>query len=304
MIDAIRQKMSLCPSEEDRLYLLESIDEKCGFFALNGLLIFMVSSSLDKKVDMLKTEKLLLNTNVEVLNVANDSTFKAGKYDYILFNGASEETDFESFVKICTLYASEKEKISIKDFFFSILDMFQLPKEQQFKNLIGLIGELTVIMEIYDKKGISVASGWHESSTDKYDINYQNTVIEVKTTTSDLYTVKVKHDQLFGREGVVLATVRVIESNAGDTLERLIAKINSIDIFAKDFSFQLKLGKELKRISPKEYKTKNVEVKGVRFYKNSDIATIRDIPDNITGIEYNCTLLETKETRIEELIFG
>lgn len=44
--------------------------------------------------------------------------------------------------------------------------------------------------------------------------------------------------------------------------------------------------------------------KGVRFYKNSDIATIRDIPDNITGIEYNCTLLETKETRIEELIFG
>lgn len=109
---------------------------------------------------------------------------------------------------------------------------------------------------------------------------------------------------MFGREGVVLATVRVIESNAGDTLERLIAKINSIDIFAKDFSFQLKLGKELKRISPKEYKTKNVEVKGVRFYKNSDIATIRDIPDNITGIEYNCTLLETKETRIEELIFG
>ena len=96
----------------------------------------------------------------------------------------------------------------------------------------------------------------------------------------------------------------MIESNAGDTLERLIAKINSIDIFAKDFSFQLKLGKELKRISPKEYKTKNVEVKGVRFYKNSDIATIRDIPDNITGIEYNCTLLETKETRIEELIFG
>ena len=139
MIDAIRQKMSVCPSEEDRLYLLESIDEKCGFFALNRLLIFMVSSSLDKKVDMLKTEKLFLNTNVEVLNVANDSTFKAGKYDYILFSGASEETDFESFVKICTLYASEKEKISIKDFFFSILDMFQLPKEQQFKNLIGLI---------------------------------------------------------------------------------------------------------------------------------------------------------------------
>lgn len=302
MIDVIRQKLNACPNEENRLYLLESIDEKCGFFASNGLLIFMVRNSFGKNVDVLKTEKLFLNTNVEVLNVGNDSTFKAGKYDYILFSGAPEETDFESFIKICTLYASEKEKLSIKDFFFSILDMFQLPKEQQFKNLIGLIGELVVIMEIYDKKGISVASGWHESFTDKYDINYQNTVIEVKTTMSDLYAVKVKHKQLFDRNDVVLAVVRVTESNAGETLEKLIAKINSIDAFAKDFSFQLKLGKELKRISPKEYKTKSVEIKGVRFYKNSDIATIRDIPDNITGIEYNCILIETKETKLDDLI--
>lgn len=156
--------------------------------------------------------------------------------------------------------------------------------------------------DIYDKKGISVASGWHQSSTDKYDINYQNTVIEVKTTTSDLYTVKVKHEQLFGRNDVVLAAVRVMESNAGETLEKIIAKINSIDVFAKDFSFQLKLGKELKRISPKEYKTKSVEIQEVRFYKNSDISTIRDIPDNITGIEYNCTLIETKETEIDDII--
>ena len=302
MIDAIRQKLCVCPNEEDRLYLLESIDEECGFFALNGFLIFMVSSSFDKNVDMIKTEKLILNTNVEVLNVANDSTFKAGKYDYILFSGGSDETDFENFVKICILYVSEKEKLSIKDFFFSILDMFQLPKEQQFKNLIGIIGELSVIMYIYDKKGINIASGWHESSTDRYDINYQNTIIEVKTTTSDLYTVKIKHDQLFGRNDVVLAVVHVMESNVGETLERLIAKINSIDVFAKDFSFQLKLGKELKRISPKEYNTKRIEVKGVRFYKNSDITTIRDIPDNITGMEYNCTLIETKETKIDDLI--
>ena len=101
---------------------------------------------------------------------------------------------------------------------------------------------------------------------------------------------------------MVLAAVRVMESNAGETLEKIIAKINSIDVFAKDFSFQLKLGKELKRISPKEYKIKGGEIKGVRFYKNSDIATIRDIPDNITGIEYNCTLIETKETKLDDLI--
>lgn len=302
MIDEIRQKLSICPNEKDHLYLLETIDDKCGFFALNGLLIFMVRSIFDKTAEILKTEKLLLNTNVDILNVVNDSTFKAGKYDYILFNGVPEEIDFESFVKICTLYTNEKENLLIKDFFFSILDMFQLPKEQQFNNLIGLIGEMTVIMEIYDKKGISVASGWHENSTDKYDIKYQNTVIEVKTTTSDLYTVKIKHEQLFGKNDVVLAAVRVTESNAGETLEKLIARINSIDVFAKDFNFQLKLGKELKRISPREYKTKGVEIKAVHFYRNLDIPTIKDIPDNITGIEYKCTLIQVKETKIDDII--
>lgn len=291
----------MCPNARNRLYLLESIDDRCGFFALNGQLIFMVKSNYNTKVDMVKTEKLLLNTNVDILNVENDSTFEAGKYDYILFDGTCEETDFESFIKICTLYCNEKENITIKDFFFSVLDMFQLPKEQQFKNLIGLIGELSVIKEIYEKTGISVVSGWHENSTDKYDINFQNTVIEVKTTTSELYTVKIKHDQLFGRNNVILAAVRVVESNAGETLEQLIERMNSVDVFAKDFNFQLRLGKELKRISLDEFGKKTVEVKGIRFYKNSDIATIKEIPDNITGIEYNCTLVEMNETSIENL---
>lgn len=298
----IRQDMDKCPSKDNHLYLIKSIDDKCGFFAMDKRLLFMARTESVKRTDTVKTEKLLLNTCVDILNVENDSTFKPGKYDFILFTGEKDETDFESFVNICVLYSNEKDRITVKDFFYSILDMFQLPKEQQFKNLIGLMGELAVLYDIYIKTGVNVASGWHENSTDKYDISYNGSVIEVKTTTSNLYNVKIKHDQLFGKEGVILATVRVTESNAGVTLKRLIKKINDINDFKTDFIFQIKLGKELKKISPKDLEQKKIEIKDIRFYCNSDMITIYDIPENITNVEYEYMLIDTPTREIKDIL--
>lgn len=298
----IRQEMDKCPSKDNHLYLIKSIDDKCGFFAMDKRLLFMARTESVKRTDTVKTEKLLLNTCVDILNVENDSTFKPGKYDFILFTGEKDETDFESFVNICVLYSNEKDRITVKDFFYSILDMFQLPKEQQFKNLIGLMGELAVLYDIYIKTGVNVASGWHENSTDKYDISYNGSVIEVKTTTSNLYNVKIKHDQLFGKEGVILAVVRVTESNAGVTLKRLIKKINDINDFKTDFIFQIKLGKELKKISPKDLEQKKIEIKDIRFYCNSDMITIYDIPENITNVEYEYMLIDTPTREIKDIL--
>lgn len=298
----IRQEMDKCPSKDNHLYLIKSIDDKCGFFAMDKRLLFMARTESVKRTDTVKTEKLLLNTCVDILNVENDSTFKPGKYDFILFTGEKDETDFESFVNICVLYSNEKDRITVKDFFYSILDMFQLPKEQQFKNLIGLMGELAVLYDIYIKTGVNVASGWHENSTDKYDISYNGSVIEVKTTTSNLYNVKIKHDQLFGKEGVILAAVRVTESNAGVTLKRLIKKINDINDFKTDFIFQIKLGKELKKISPKDLEQKKIEIKDIRFYCNSDMITIYDIPENITNVEYEYMLIDTPTREIKDIL--
>lgn len=302
MIEMIRQEMDKCPSKDNHLYLIKSIDDKCGFFAMDKRLLFMARTESVKRTDTVKTEKLLLNTCVDILNVENDSTFKPGKYDFILFTGEKDETDFESFVNICVLYSNEKDRITVKDFFYSILDMFQLPKEQQFKNLIGLMGELAVLYDIYIKTGVNVASGWHENSTDKYDISYNGSVIEVKTTTSNLYNVKIKHDQLFGKEGVILAAVRVTESNAGVTLKRLIKKINDINDFKTDFIFQIKLGKELKKISPKDLEQKKIEIKDIRFYCNSDMITIYDIPENITNVEYEYMLIDTPTREIKDIL--
>lgn len=298
----IRQEMDKCPSKDNYLYLIKSIDDKCGFFAMDKRLLFMARTESVKRTDTVKTEKLLLNTCVDILNVENDSTFKPGKYDFILFTGEKDETDFESFVNICVLYSNEKDRITVKDFFYSILDMFQLPKEQQFKNLIGLMGELAVLYDIYIKTGVNVASGWHENFTDKYDISYNGSVIEVKTTTSNLYNVKIKHDQLFGKEGVILAAVRVTESNAGVTLKRLIKKINDINDFKTDFIFQIKLGKELKKISPKDLEQKKIEIKDIRFYCNLDMITIYDIPENITNVEYEYMLIDTPTREIKDIL--
>lgn len=302
MIARIKELIKEC-IDENKIYLLVSLDSDSGFFSLNQKVIYMKASTTgEKKAETVNTEKLSLSTGVHVMSVNNDSTFEPGFYDYILFDGNVNDADFVSFIKICQLFTNETEKMSLRDFFFSILEMFQLPREQQYKNLIGLMGELSVIKFIYEKTGVSVASGWHENSTDKYDINHDGLIIEVKTTTSDLYTVKIKHEQLFGKKGIILAAVRVMDSNAGFTLFDLIDGLNQLPVFAEDFRFQLELGKELKRVSPQDSSTKKIEVKGIRFYKNNDIPTIGDIPDNITGIEYNCTLIETNETDISEVI--
>ena len=302
MIEKIKRMLNDC-SDPEHIYLLEKIDEKSGFFALENKVIFMrVCDDKGGSNSTVKTEKLSLVTNIEIVSLSNTSSFGPGTYDYILFGGNVEENDFESFIRICLLFSKEGDKVSVKDFFYSILAMFQLPAEQSYKNLIGLMGELWVLKNIYEATGISVASGWHENTTDKYDINYKNLLIEVKTTTSDLYTVKIKHDQLFGQQGVILSAVRVKESNAGISLKELVNDINSIEIFANNFRFQVELGKELKRVSPDLVGNKLVELKGMRYYSNEDIETIEFIPDSITQIEYNCTLIETPEIDIADLI--
>ena len=300
MTEVIRRLVEKC-TDNNKIYLLSSIDEVSGFFCLNKKVIFMKKACEINKSENIKTEKLSLLTGIKVNSISNDASFKAGLYDYILFDGNLEEIDFESFIKICLLYEKEDISLSLRDFFFSLLEMFQLPKEQQFKNLLGLYGELCVLKDIYDDRRICIASGWHEKSTDKYDINYKNKILEVKTTTSELYIVKIKHDQLFGRKGVILAAVRVIESNAGITLQQLVENINKIPEFSGDFHFQLELGKELKRISSEEAENKKFELKGIKYYRNIDISTIGEIPENITGIEYNCILIETPEIRPENI---
>ena len=85
-------------------------------------------------------------------------------------------------------------------------------------------------------------------------------------------------------------------------MKNLIKKINAINEFKTDLMFQIKLGKELKKISPKDLEYKKVEINDIRFYCNSDMVTIYDIPENITNIEYDYTLIDIPSKEIKDIL--
>lgn len=136
----------------------------------------------------------------------------------------------------------------------------------------------------------------------KYDFVLGGLVLEIKTTSHDDLNVQIKHDQLYSREDVYLGAVCIEKSNAGFTLNDLIKQINTIEEFSKNLRFQIALGNELKKISPDEANQLRFDIKKIRFFKNTDIATISDIPEYLSDITYRCRLEGQKTVSIEDMI--
>lgn len=301
MVNKIKSIAENCPNRDGKLYLLYSISPEYGFFMMNGNVMFVAKNIEKGRAEITETEKLVLSTKVEIKAVANEKSFEPGEYSYILYRGKLGESDLDTFIRICMIYVKDTNSISINEFFYSIIDMFQLPKEQSYKNLLGLYGELQTIIFAYNNCRLNLAKGWHKKSTEKFDFVIDELLLEVKTTTSDLLNVQLKHNQLFRNKDVFLAVVQVEESNAGKTLTELIADINSISAFSEDFAFQVALVKEIKRVSEKDLVNKKFNVINTLFYDNKDIPTIENIPDNITEISYKCSLVGISPINISNI---
>lgn len=302
MIETIKRKLQEINSESDSLYLLSKLSEDTGFFFLKGQVLLLTSNVNEKNNTTRDTEKLTLSTRVYIEAVENDHTFSNGYYDYVLFKGTSEESDFDMFIKICCLYINSVETVSLKEFFYTILEMFQMPGEQQYKNLIGLYGELCVLKNLYEAKGKNMSRYWHNNSSDKNDYVGEDLIIEVKTTMSKLLEVKLKHDQLFSKDGIILAVVQLDEDNGGCSLTELITTITGYEEFKNDFIFQVKLAKEMKRISPVEADDRHFTLLQIKYYNNMDIPTISDIPDGMSCISYNYALAFVNDIDIDNFL--
>ncbi len=303
MIEEILRLIEKCPKEPNKLFLLMKIDDESGFFYMNGHVLFVVSED-GKKEEKIETEQLLLRTCVKIEGVANSNSFTPGIYSFIQFNGEITEDDsnLATFIKICNLYSTEKENSKISDFFFSIIDIFQLPKEQSLKNMVGLFGELMILKNIYEETGKNISYMWHNKSSDKYDFTDGEKIIEVKTTLSNLLEIMIKHQQLFGRKGIVIGVVQLEKANAGTSLKQLVDFIEAIPDFRNDLHFNLTLEKELRRISKSEMKNTYFNCMCVRYYKNTDIKTFDDIPLNISNLSYSYYLGDTQSIDIKRLI--
>lgn len=144
MLSAIKDALSKCPSDGS-IYLIDKLSDISGFFMVKGHLLYMVYNSEETSHQNLSTEYLKLNTNIDIVSVKNDQKFKTGKYNLLeIIPVANEYPDelLSSFINLCISHTTYMNAKNFVSFFYSLISLFQTPKEQNYKNLVGFIGEL------------------------------------------------------------------------------------------------------------------------------------------------------------------
>lgn len=295
MLHLIRAAVASSP-EDDLLYLAKKLTDKAGFFVSNKHLLYVVSNSDQEVAQSISTEYLHLNTNVEIHAFAEDHQFKSGKYnilDFIPTEGKYNDADLQSFVNLCSAHALYMNSEEFIKFFFSLINIFQIPEEQAFKNLIGLFGELSVIKYLYEQSGTDISGDWHKTgSNGKYDFVFKGYNLEVKSTASEEGIVEIKHLQLFNSDQNYLAVVLLEKNNAGISTNQLIQSLLSAPDYCNNYNFAINIEKEKKRISPNDSENILFSVRAINFYDSSIINPLPLIPDEISALSYKLDLSE------------
>ena len=189
-------------------------------------------------------------------------------------------------------------------FFDSLVALFQLPKEQHYKNLIGLVGELMLIEYIFINNSLDLSPYWHtDGSTSRLDFVCPFANLEVKTTASNSLRFTIKHDQLFSvAEKNYLIAIVLEESNAGRTLEEIITGLLDSPDYCNGLLFSINLEKEKRRVSPIDAKHKRFVLRKVYAYPASNINPFGDIPDCVEDLSYKIDLLPFKDIPIADIL--
>ena len=300
MIQAIKKSIASFP-EDGLIYLAEKLTEYAGFFVSNKHLLYIVANNDKESSQSISTEYITLNTNVDIHAFAEDQQFKSGKYnilDFIPTEDGYREEDLESFINLCSAHSSYMASKEFVKFFYSLINIFQFPAEQAFRNLVGLFGELTVIKYVYDNYGIDISENWHKSVTDgKYDFVLDGFNVEVKSTLSAEKTVEIKHTQLFNNNTNYLAVVILEKNNAGISVNQLIQNLFNSPLYCNNYNFSINIEKERKRISPTESENVFFAAKEVLFYDAKEINPFSFIPDEVSSLSYRLDLSDKKQAK-------
>lgn len=307
MIDIDTLLNAVCAIPKDNtLYLLEKLPSNTGLFAYNGNMLYIVPNGEHCDSLGIKTDFLHLETNVFVsaFNISVAS-FENGYYNYIELqlleqNEASE--NLKAFVNLCLAHATYLHGKDFLTFFDSLVSLFQLPREQNYKNLVGLIGELFFIEHVYKNLGVDISSYWHtDGSMSKLDIVCPHVNIEIKSTSSEQSTFVIKHDQLFSSKNNYLVTVSIKEANTGITLDELIDTMLQNPNYCNNINFSVNIEKEKRRISPIDLRNKRFIFKQICAYKSDEINPFKNIPDYVENLSYKLNLISFSETLLEDI---
>jgi putative uncharacterized protein MYPE9810 len=304
MLSAIKDALSKCPSDGS-IYLIDKLSDISGFFMVKGHLLYMVYNSEETSHQNLSTEYLKLNTNIDIVSVKNDQKFKTGKYNLLeIIPVANEYPDelLSSFINLCISHTTYMNAKNFVSFFYSLISLFQTPKEQNYKNLVGFIGELFLLKSFAEDYDFDISDYWHTyGSSDNYDIVLPKCNIEIKTTSSEDELITIKHIQIFNTENNYLASIIINEDNSGMSLNELINNMLSNHKCFNSFNFSLNIEKEKMRVSPVDAETKRFILKGISIYRAETINPFKNIPDEISNLSYKMSLMDKPQVNIDEL---
>lgn len=282
--------------QDSKLYLLENFSASSGLFALNGNAIYLVANTERCHSISIKTEYLRLDTNTYV-SAFNDSatTYEDGFYNSVelqLSDIPESEANLSAFINLCISHATYMEGRNIVSFFDSLVSLFQLPREQNYMNLVGLYGELSIIKYFHEKYNQDLSIYWHTTgSMSKLDFVTPVLNIEVKTTSTDKLSFKIKHEQLFENSNdTYLAAVSISENNAGITLDELVTSMLKSVAYCNSLNFAINLEAERRKISPVEASHKRFCLNNIKLYSANEICPFDAIPEIVTDLSYTLNL--------------
>lgn len=282
---------------DNTLYLLERLSCGTGLFASNGDIIYLVPNAEHSTSYSITTEFLHLQTNVFIsaFNVTAVS-FENGYYNTItlkLLQSNESAENLKAFASLCLAHSTYMKGREFMDFFDSLVSLFQLPREQHYKNLIGLMGELLFIEFIHDTYGVDLSTYWHsEGIFSSFDFVCPFANFEVKTTSNNSLLFTIKHNQLFTcNTNNYLVAVVISENNTGRTLDNLISDMLENPNYCNNLQFSINIEKEKRRISLSEMYNKHFILKKIYAYNTKDINLFPTLPDCIEDLSYKLNLL-------------
>ncbi len=289
MINEVKSKI-LNSVDDEYFYLACSININSGIFVHNKKPYYVSKNFQKLQSEKIVTDLLSLQINRYISNIDKNCSLKPDYYNLIEFKDDINSENFDSFINLCFMHANIAEQKPLNMFFNSLINLFQIPREQQFKNIVGLYGELSFILYIYQTYGIDLTSFWHCSgSNDSYDFKLKNVYFEIKSTLKNEPIIKLKHQQIFNNftDKIFLGIVQLQENITGKSLLELVEEIEKMQPINLLYDFKLNLEKEKRKISSSDYKNKKMNVNSINIYQAIDLPSIEKIPNNISDIEYN-----------------
>lgn len=311
MIEAnlLLEKIQIIPKDSS-LYLLEKLPFGTGLFASSGNVLYLVPNAEKCASLSIKTEYLRVETNIFVSAFnPSVSSFENGFYNFVelLLPTLNDlEANLSAFLHLCLAHATYTHGEEFMSFFDSLVSLFQLPREQQYKNLIGLMGELLLIEYAYQKHKEDLSEYWHtDGPSSRLDFTCPFANIEVKTTSTDSLSFTIKHNQLFvNSEKNYLVAISIEESNSGRTLRELTETLLQDPHICKSMRFSINLEKEKRRVSPSEIDSRRFVLKKINVYRAKDINPFENVPDTVENLSYNLNLLPFMSMSLVSLFMG